>query len=440
MTISYRAALEALESRGFGIRPDRSRIEALVELLDHPERSHPAVHLAGTNGKSSTARMIGAVLAAHGLKTGVYTSPHLQSVRERFLIAGPGEEGEVLDELMTPDELAATVDYLLPFVRLVEARLGETVTYFELTTAMAFEWMASKSTSVGVFETGMGGTWDATNVVEAQVGVLTRVAVDHAEFLGDTPLDNAREKVGILKPGIRIVSSEQDPDVMALVESTAEERGVTVLVMGRDIRLASDSAAVSGRMVGVEGAFGSYGDLFVPLHGAHQSANAALAVAACEQLLGRALDPGAVRLGLAAVRSPGRMEVVRRKPLVVLDGAHNPDGAGHLAPAVAETFGERRRIFVISVFRDKDVDGIMRSLLPWCHMAILARSSSPRAEDPQRLVALARTRGIPYRTVESVGEGVRAALDLAAPDDVVVVCGSLYAVGEARDILVGPVE
>lgn len=439
MDLTYRDALKLLEARGFGIRPDRSRIEALVELLDHPERTYPCIHVAGTNGKSSTARLIGAILAGHGLGAGVYTSPHLQSIRERFLLLGPAGDG-VLGEIITREELAATLAYLKPFVELVEDRLGEDVTYFELATAMAFEWMSGKSVAAGVFETGMGGTWDATNVVEAGVAVLTRVAVDHAAFLGPTPLDNAREKVGIVKPGSVVVSAPQRPEVIELVEQTAGERDARLVLMDRDFRVSADRLAVSGRLLGVEGAFGEYQELYLPLHGAHQSVNAALAIVACEQFFGRALDAQALQAGLASVTAPGRLEVVRREPLVVLDGAHNPDAAALLGPAVDEAFGGQPATFVISVFEDKDVEGVVAALLPWAHGVVFTRSSSPRSAAPERLAAAAAARAIPSEFVPSLPEAVDAAIRSAGEEGLVVVTGSLYAVGEARDHLVGPLD
>ncbi|MGH2731415.1 MAG: bifunctional folylpolyglutamate synthase/dihydrofolate synthase [Actinomycetota bacterium] len=436
--------MKLLEGIGFGIRPDLSRIEALVDLLAHPERSYPTIHVAGTNGKSSTARMIGAILAAHGLVAGVYTSPHLQSVRERFLTAGLLREGargvRVAQDRISPDEFAATFAYLLPFVGMVEARQEEAVTHFELSTALAFEWLADKAVQVGVFEAGLGGTWDATNVIEAQVAVITPIALDHTSFLGHTFGEQAREKAGILKQGGRAVSAPQEPEVLEELQRAAGVLRAPLVLAGRDFRLVSDRLAHRGRLISIEGCRGSYVDLFLPLHGSYQASNAAVAVAACEQFLERSLDEEALRVGLAAVESPGRLEVVGRNPLVVLDGAHNPAAAAVLGPALVETFGERRRIFVVSVFEDKDQEGILEQLMPHASKLVFTASSSPRAAPPERLAALATLRGVPCEIIPSLGAALDAAISGARPEDLVVITGSLFAVGEARDRLMGPLE
>ncbi|MGH2768183.1 MAG: bifunctional folylpolyglutamate synthase/dihydrofolate synthase, partial [Actinomycetota bacterium] len=370
---------------------------------------------------------------------GVYTSPHLESIRERYLLMGPrktGGRGFLTWEEISQEEFADTVGYLQPFVELVERR-GETVTYFELATAVAFEWMAVKSVGVAVVEAGLGGSWDATNILNPQVATLTKVGVDHREFLGNTPLENAREKVGIIKYGARVVVGHQEEEVLALVEETARGLGAPVASLGREFRLVSEGGALSGRTFALETGRALYDDLFVPLHGAHQSANAAVAVAACEEFLDGALHIDTLRAGLAAVRCPGRMEVIREEPLVVLDGAHNPDGAGVLGPALAECFGERRRTFVISIFADKDVDGILQRLLPHADRVIFTRSSSPRASDPHSLAASsAVSRAV--EVVPSLPDAIEAALVTAAPEEMVVVTGSLFAVGEARRHLLGP--
>jgi len=420
-----------------------ARIEALADLLDHPERTYPTVQIAGTNGKTTTARMVGAILAAHGLTTGVYTSPHLQSIRERFSIGGD-DEGEVRIDLIDPDELAALVEYLLPYVDLVQGRLGEDVTYFELTTAMAFEWFANRSVAAGVYEAGLGGAWDATNIVPGDVSVLTRIAVDHIAFLGATPLENAREKVGIVKPGARCISAAQDPDVARLVEETAERQGALLAVEGRDFRLVRDDAGLGGRVITVEGPQGGrYEDLFVPLFGSHMALNATLAIAAAEELLGRALDYDATAAGLRAVSSPGRLEIVGREPLVVIDGAHNPQAAQALGPALVQSFGGAPKSFVLSIFADKDIDGILTALRPFAARVVFWQASSPRAAPAAALREAAERAGFDpatMATASSLEEAVGAARSAAGPDGMVVVTGSLHGVGEARDLLVGPVD
>jgi dihydrofolate synthase/folylpolyglutamate synthase len=439
--LSYREAWALIEARGQGIKPDLTRVQALVDLLDHPEGTYPTLQIAGTNGKSSTARIIGAVLAAHGLTAGVYTSPHLQSIRERYLLTGPAEEAGILLEAIPPDEFAALVQYLLPFVELVERQTEEQVTYFELTTVLAFEWMATHSVNAGIYEAGMGGAWDATNVVPSGVAVLTHIAVDHAALLGATPLDNAREKVGIIKPGAIVVSAEQDPDVGELVAATAADVGARLVLMDRDFRLRADELALRGRLITVEGpAGGVYEEVFLPLLGHHQALNATLALAACEELMGRPLDAGGVEVGLASVTSPGRMEVVAREPVVVLDGAHNPEAAKALGQALRETFGRREHTFVISIFEDKDIEGMLAVLLPHATRTIFTRNSNPRAADPLRLAEVATRLGFHSENVEPLAEAIEAGRRAAGEHGVVVVTGSLSTAGEARTLLVGPVE
>lgn len=439
--LSYREAWALIEARGQGIKPDLSRIEALVDLLDHPEQTYPALQIAGTNGKSSTARIIGALLAAHGLTAGVYTSPHLQSIRERYLLGGPDEDAGLVIDLIPPDEFAGLVEYLLPFVDLVEKQTGDRVTYFEFTTVLAFEWMATHSVKAGIYEAGMGGVWDATNVVPGSVAVLTHIDVDHAAMLGPTPLDNAREKVGIIKPDASVISAVQDPDVAELVAATAADVGAKLLLMDRDFRLRSDELALRGRLITVEGPSGGvYDEIFLPLLGHHQALNATLAVAACEELFGRPLDPEAVAIGLGAVTSPGRMEIVAREPVVVLDGAHNHEAARVLAEALQETFGRRERAFVVSIFEDKDIQGMLTALLPAATHTIFTRNSNPRSANPAALAEMAAQLGHQAQVIEPLAEAIDAARGLAGEHGIVVVTGSLSTAGDARTLLVGTVE
>lgn len=448
----YEDALKVLEPRTFGVKPDMSRITALTDLLDHPERTYPTIHIAGTNGKSTTARMIGAILAAHGVAAGVYTSPHLQSVRERFLSVGPAGSGEIGEEYggmpaayITKEEFANTLGYLLPYVDLVERDLGDNCTYFELTTVIAFEWMAQAVVGAGIFEAGMGGLWDSTNVILSDVAALTHIAVDHQAFLGSTPIENAKEKVGIIKSGSSVISSFQDEDVMRLIEETALARGGELAVLGRDFAVHRDDLAVGGRAVDIEGTLGFYSELLVPLHGRHQSFNAAMAIAVCEQFTGRTLDGDLVRSGLATVVSPGRLEIVRREPLVVLDGAHNPDGAKNLGSALIETFGEKRRMFVISISQKKDTEGILRELLPLAEKVFFTQHQrdaelTEGGEDPARLGESPSAKGVNAQFIPSLPDAVDAAIAAAGTQDLVVVTGSLYAAGEARDHLLGALD
>lgn len=437
MPLSYKSAVRAVIGRGFGVRADQERIKAIVELLDHPELSYPTIHIAGTNGKTTTARIISAILAAHGLNCGVYTSPHLQSIRERFARFGVGEGGFV-SELIEPNAFAELVQYLTPFIEMVENQRGEQVTYFETTTAMALEWMGQLPVDAGIIEAGMGGEWDATNVVQPRVAALTHIDVDHHKFLGSTPVDNAREKVGIIKPGVPVVSGPQREDTLEVIEGKCRETESQLLMLGRDFAIKADGVAHEGRSVTISGIEGEYADLFLPLHGSHQSRNLAIAIATCESFLGRALDDQSTRAGLSMVRSPGRLELLRREPLVVLDGAHNPDGAAALGAALEETFGDLRRTFVMSISKGKDYRGILERLLPYADRIIFTRQVSYPCEDPELLVAQVPSDKA-VGVVDSMADAVDQAISLVLDDEMVVITGSLYGVGEARDHLVGAI-
>jgi dihydrofolate synthase/folylpolyglutamate synthase len=435
----YHRALRDLEARGFGIRADLERIRALAAHLDSPQLAYPTIHIAGTNGKTTTARIVGAVLGAHGLTSGVYTSPHLQSVRERYLLTGLSDEG-FSGDIISPDAFGAVYDYLLPFVEIVEKERGEALTYFEMTTAVAFEWMTQQSVGTGVFECGMGGLWDATNVVDPRVAVITPIAIDHTGFLGDTIERIASEKVGIIVNPSPVITSEQEPVVARMVAEAAAATGATVISEGEDFGLDADAPAVGGRLVSVSGTKATYRDLFLPLFGSHQARNLALAVASCEMFLDRRLDDEALRAGAAAVTSPGRLEVVGHEPLVVLDGAHNPHAAGALGPALEESFGSGRRTFVISIFEDKDIEGFLDPLLPYADRLIFTRHSSPRkVADPAQLQEYASDKGADAEAIVPLPEAVSAAISASLDDESVVVTGSIWAVGEAREHLLGPV-
>lgn len=430
-----REARAFLEARGLGITPGLQRLQALMDLLDGPQLTYPTIHVAGTNGKSSTARMITAILAAHGITTGLYTSPHLRDVTERFALAG-WHDGFNWQQI-SDEELAATLEYLLPFIEMVENDLNDSVTYFELTTAIAFEWMAQRTVGAGVFEAGMGGRWDATNLIDAAVAVLTPIDVDHAEYLGYTFQQNAMEKAGIIKQGSTVVSADQRPEVADLIHATAGQMHARVLVEGRDFAVAANLVAIGGRSVSVQTSRAEYQELFLPLHGAHQAFNLALAVAACEALLDKELDAAQLGAGIASVRSAGRLEVMRRQPLVILDGAHNPHAVAALAATIAQDFHFKSLTMVVAIFEDKDVSGILDHLLPTAHRMIFSTSDSPRSANATDLMKLARTKPgrADLEVREPLEEAINLAIATAGPEDLVLVTGSLHAVGQARDFL-----
>jgi dihydrofolate synthase/folylpolyglutamate synthase len=407
--------------------PSLDRIRALAEALDHPELAYPSIQVTGTNGKTTTARMIAALGCAHGLTTGTFISPHVESVTERISVCG---------EAMADQEFGEEYGRLLPYLQRVDA-MGHPATYFETLTALAYLWFADKPVELGVFEVGMGGTWDATNLVRGDVAVLCPIGIDHKE-LGSTVAEVATEKAGIVKEGNTAVVREQRPEALRVIEQRCEEIGATLLLEGPDFALERRAPAVGGQLVGVRGLHGSYEDVFLPLFGEQLARNAAISVVALESLVGRSLDQSAVAGALGAVTSPGRVEVVGRRPLVVLDGAHNPDAASALTEALAESFTWERLHLVLGMFADKDVESVARLLAPLADRAYVCRSSSPRAAPTDRVERALKDAGrSDVATFDSVDEAVEAARDTAGSGDLILVTGSFYTVADARPLFVG---
>jgi dihydrofolate synthase / folylpolyglutamate synthase len=430
--VEYEQAVQALFARGPeqpGVGHSLERMQRLADLLDHPEQTVPAIHITGTNGKTSTARMCAALLAAFGIGAGTYTSPHLQDVRERIAVAG---------RPISERQFAETWTYLEPFFAEVDGLAGNQVTFFEASTTVAFTWFAEVPVDVAVVEVGMGGTWDATNLVRGEIAVITRVSLDHPE-LGDTPAAIAIEKTGIIKDGATVVTQEQDPDVLAVVREVAEARSARLLIQDAAFGVESRRLAHRGQVLDLRTPVGMVRDVFVPLHGRHQAGNAATALAAVQAFLGdRSLDEAAIKTGFAAVTSPGRLEVVGRSPLVLLDGAHNPAGAAALASALLEEFVVDRRTLIVSALADKDLRGILRALAPATGRLIVTSNASPRSASADRLRKEAEAVGLVAETAPSVAVALERALGDAGEGEAVVVTGSLYTVGEARELLVGP--
>jgi len=418
----YEAALAALEARGEGrMVPSLDRIRAVTELLGDPQLTYPTVHVAGTNGKTTTARLVTRILCAHGLATGLTTSPHLVSVTERLALC---------DEAISPPELAETYAHLEPYLRQVDAG-GEPVTYFETMAAMAYLWFADKPVDVGVFEVGMGGSWDATNLIRSEVAIVCPISLDHRE-LGDTVKEVAREKAGILKEGTAAVVREQRPEAVVVLEARASEVGATIHAEGDAFALTGRELAVGGQQISVRGIHGEYRDLALHLHGEHQARNAAAAIVGAEILLGRELAADPLRQALSGASSPGRLEVAGRHPLIVLDGAHNPEGAAALAAAIGEAFLWQRLLLVVSILDTKDAAGILEGLASRATTAYACASRHPRALPADRMAELCDAAGIPAIPHASVGEALDAAEAAAAPDDLILVTGSLYTVADAR--------
>jgi dihydrofolate synthase/folylpolyglutamate synthase len=384
------------------------------------------VHVTGTNGKTTTTRLVTAVACAHGLTTGTYISPHVTSVLER--ISACGRE-------ISEGEFAEEYEHLVPFFERVDG-LGRHVSYFEALTALAYLWFADKPVGLAVFEVGMGGMWDATNLIRGDVAVLCPVGLDHKE-LGSTVAEVATEKAGIIKEGKIAVVREQRPEALAVIEARCKEMEATLLLEGREFELEARTHGVGGQAITVRGIHGRYESLFLPLYGEPLARNAAAAVVACEALLDRALDDRSVRAALEGATSPGRVEVVGRRPLVVLDGAHNPDAAAALADTLPDTFKWSRLHLVIAMFGDKDVERVAASLGPLANRAYACMNSNPRAAPLERMTGALTAAGM--QDVEAFGtvaEAVEAARAAAEQDDIIVVTGSFYTVADARPLFV----
>jgi dihydrofolate synthase / folylpolyglutamate synthase len=408
--------------------PSLDRIRTLAELLDDPQLTYPTIHVTGTNGKTTIARAAAAVACVHGITTGLFTSPHLLTVRERLSLCGVE---------ISEAEFAEEWSHLQPFLDAADAKGDVAATYFEAVTALAFLWFADKPVGLGVFEVGMGGSWDATNLVAGDVAVIGEISLDHPE-LGSTVQEVATEKAGIVKPGKVVVVREQPHDeAMAVIEARAHEVEATVLLEGRDWELAVRVPALGGQQFRIEGAHSSYDELFLPMFGDHAVRNAAAAIVAVEAVLGHALDPDATRSAIGELRIPGRLEIADRGPTVILDGAHNPAGAEALARALGESFTWSRLHVVLAVSSNKDLDGIVAALAPLADAWYPARNESVRsfpAEHVAERVAAARGR---VADLGTVSEMLAAARDAAVEDDLILVTGSLYTVADARRALGG---
>ncbi|MFC0532662.1 bifunctional folylpolyglutamate synthase/dihydrofolate synthase [Phytohabitans kaempferiae] len=418
---------------------DIDRIKELLDLLGSPQRAYPSIHLTGTNGKTSTARMIDSLLRAHGLHTGRYTSPHLETVRERISLDG---------EPVSERRFVAAYREVAPLAALVDERADEPLTYFDVTTALAFATFADAPVDVAVVEVGLGGAEDSTNVLDAGIAVITPVGLDHTEWLGDTIEDIALAKSGIIHKGATVISAAQEEEAARPILERCAEVGATIAREGSEFGVLRRAVAVGGQVLTIQGLGGVYEEVFLPLHGAHQAQNAAVALAAVEAFLGagasRQLDPEVVREGFAGASSPGRLERVRTAPTILLDGAHNPHGMAATVAALQEEFSFSRLVAVVAVLADKDVAGLLELLEPVVDAVVVTRNTSPRAMPVEALAPVAE---------EFFGEGrvevapnmpdaIEAAVALAESDVEgelsgvgVLITGSVSTVADARRLL-----
>lgn len=422
------------------VQPSLDRVKSVLDYLGNPEKAYETIQITGTNGKTSTARMIEALLREKGLRTGRFTSPHLVNVRERICING---------HALTNQEFLDVYDEVAPVVELVDqmslAQGGPRMSFFEVLTVMAYAAFATAPVDVAVMEVGMGGRWDATNVVNSTVGVLTNVALDHQKWLGATTRDIATEKLGILNPGATLVVGQCDPEIDELVMTTAAQVGVPVRKEGRDLEVLGTEAAVGGQLVTLRTPAAVYEDVPLAMLGLHQARNAALALTAVEAFFGgAALDGRVVETAWMSLSSPGRLEVLRSSPRIIADGAHNPAGAEALAAALPE-YVQGSVVAIFSAMADKDVDAVLGELEPVVeHLVVMELAGNPRAMALEELEAVAvdvfgRDR---VHTADTLLDAIDTAAGLAEAHSedpmvapAVLITGSLYLVGQARQLL-----
>jgi dihydrofolate synthase / folylpolyglutamate synthase len=432
--VDFKAAEEYLERAArHGIKPSLDRIRVLCSKLGEPQLEFPSIHITGTNGKTSTARMIASVLEVGGRRVARYTSPHMQSITERMCIDG---------RPMAERDFAALLEDIIPLVEETDSETGDPLSYFEITTAMAFVHFARRKVDVGVVEVGLGGRWDATSLVDSHVQVITGVALDHVAELGGTVEKIAWEKAGIIKDDSYVISAVSDLEALEIISRTCDEKKSNLKLFGRDFQLLYNltyglETGKVGQAVGIQGLLREYPEVFVPLLGEHQAVNAACAVAACEVYAGTMADlsQSEVEMGMRRVKSPGRLEVVSLDPLVLLDGAHNPDGAARLAHVIRNDLDYERLILVVGILADKDAKQMLKPLLPLASTVVVTQSSDERANPARAIAAMVKGMGYDCVVVESVAEAVKFARTLAEVTDMVCVTGSLYTVGEARTAL-----
>jgi dihydrofolate synthase/folylpolyglutamate synthase len=444
------------------IQPSLDRITALTALLGDPQRAYPVIHITGTNGKTSTARMIETLLRARGLRTGLFTSPHLSSIRERICVDG---------EPLSAERFADAYDEVRPYLELVDQSQPAALSFFEVLTAMAFAVFADAPVDVAVIEVGVGGTWDCTNVADGAVAVVTPISIDHVRYLGNTVTSIATDKAGIIKPGAVAVLAQQPLDAAEVLLRRVAEVGATVAREGLEFGVTSRELAVGGQLLGIRGLLGSYDGLFLPLFGAHQAGNAACALAAVEAFAGASamggpeeatelavpddqpapLDDELVRSAFRMMSSPGRLEVVRRSPVVIVDAAHNPAGMAATVTALTESFALTDLIAILAVSEDKDVPGILDELEPVVSELVVTANSSPRSADPGKLAELAAAvfGSDRVRAVPRLDDAIELAVELADEADarsadsgggppgtaLVLITGSVITAGDARLLL-----
>ncbi|MBO8137249.1 MAG: bifunctional folylpolyglutamate synthase/dihydrofolate synthase [Desulfotomaculum sp.] len=428
--MNYSRAISYLKNlTKFGVNLGLERIEELLRRLDNPHLKLKVIHVGGTNGKGSTTSMISSILNAAGYKVGTFTSPHLHRYTERFRINGK--------EIST-GQVAELVNQLKPHLDEMTAQGLEHPTEFEVSTAIACCCFYQQQVDFAVLEVGLGGEIDSTNVVRPLVSVITNVSLDHMDYLGNTVEEVARVKAGIIKEGVPVVTAAGQPEALAVIKEACERRSAPLTLVGRDVTWQhQENVGSSGQKLSIRGRLKNYPDLFLPLLGAHQQVNAATAVAALETLAdyGISISPDEVRRGLALVNWPGRFEIIRENPTVVLDGAHNAAGARALADTIKQCFPDRRIVLVLGMLADKERRKVIDTLAPLAESVVVTRPNNPRAGDWQQAAEWAEYH-CPYVEIcRQVSQAVKRGLDLTGTNDVLCITGSLYMLAEAREYI-----
>ncbi|MGW8483507.1 bifunctional folylpolyglutamate synthase/dihydrofolate synthase [Microbacterium sp. NPDC055903] len=427
------AVYEALLTRAGErwVQPRKERTARILTLLDDPQRTYRVVHITGTNGKTSTARIIESLLRAHGLRTGLFTSPHLERFTERIMIDG---------EPIADAAVADAWDEIEPFVDIVDAELEAAedapLTFFELLTVLAFVAAADAPVDVLVLEVGMGGEWDSTNTADGDVAVFAPIDIDHADRLGETITEIAEVKAGIIKEGAAVVSAQQPAEAEAVLRRVAAEKSATIAFDGADFGLAEQKLAVGGQLLTIRGLAGQYVEEYLPLYGAHQGHNAALAVAAVESLIGggaQAIAGDIITEGLQGATSPGRLQLLGIAPTVVVDAAHNPHGAAALAQALGDSFDFDEWGLVLGILSDKDAAGIVAAIAPAAAHVFATAPDTDRASDADAIADLVEQAGHRATVHPSLADAADAAREWAASSErrAVVIAGSVVLAGEA---------
>lgn len=430
MTSDRDEAVAFLDARiGLGVKPGLERITGVLEFMGDPQLAFSIVHVAGTNGKTTVARLTTDILGAHGYRTGTFTSPHLHKVEERISIDGTAQ---------TAQEFADAVGDISWFVEEYERRSGEGITYFEVTAALAMSAFAVAAVDVAIIEVGLGGRLDATNVVTADVAVITGIALDHTDYLGNTIAEIAAEKVAILDDEGTLVTGPLPAEAEGAVTARVAETGSRWLRYGDDFTVEDETRAVGGWVADIEGVYDSYRELYLPLHGRHQVTNLATAIATAEGFVDHALDQGALSVAIGATAQPGRIEVVGHQPLVIVDGAHNEQSIDGLAGALVEEFRAEAYQLVVGIRGSRSAGEVMAPLEGLVAHIWATAPDDPAAQDPEQLGAeLADALGCEATVVGTVPDAVAAAVEAAGEDGAVVVTGSLYVAGEGRAALIG---